>query len=146
MTLGVRGCVIDAEGRVLLIRHSYTPGWHFPAAGSRSGRRPSTRWRPKLREEANVILTGEPVFAGLFLNARTSRRDHVVLYRIDGWTQPAPFTPTREILEARFFARDALPEGVTRGTRERSPSCSRERRAAPIGEPCGPGAGSRSPP
>ncbi len=46
MTLGVRGCVIDAEGRVLLIRHSYTPGWHFPAAGSRSGRRPSTRWRP----------------------------------------------------------------------------------------------------
>jgi 8-oxo-dGTP pyrophosphatase MutT (NUDIX family) len=119
MTLGVRGCVVDVDGRVLLIRHSYTPGWHFPGGGVEVGQTALDALATELREEANVTLTGEPVFAGLFLNARTSPRDHVVLYRIDGWTQPAPFTPTREILEARFFTRDALPDGVTRGTRER---------------------------
>ena len=119
MTLGVRGCVTDAEGQVLLIRHSYTPGWHFPGGGVEVGQTATEALAMELREEANVFVTEDPVFAGLFLNQRTSRRDHVVLYRVEAWTQPAPFTPTREILEARFFPRDALPEGVTRGTRER---------------------------
>jgi ADP-ribose pyrophosphatase YjhB (NUDIX family) len=119
MTLGVRACVVDSGGGVLLVRHSYTPGWHFPGGGVEVGQTLEQALADELRQEAHVELTAPPRFEGMYLNARTSRRDHVALYRVEGWTQQTPFVPTREILEARFFARDALPEDTTRGTRER---------------------------
>ncbi len=119
MTLGVRACVVDGEGRVLLVRHSYTPGWHFPGGGVEVGQTLRVALADELKQEANVELAGEPDLVGLYLNARASRRDHVALYRVDAWRQPAPFVPTREILECGFYGLDALPEATTRGTRER---------------------------
>jgi hypothetical protein len=44
--------------------------------------------------------------------------DYVLLYRIDGW-RPVEATSRGEIAEVRFFARDDLPEGLSRGTRRR---------------------------
>ncbi|MDP3545376.1 MAG: NUDIX domain-containing protein [Phreatobacter sp.] len=119
MTLGVRACVVDADGRILLVRHSYTPGWHFPGGGVEVGQTLEEALADELRQEAHVAMTAPPRFEGMYLNALTSRRDHVALFRVEAWTQPTPFVPTREILEARFFARSELPEGTTRGTRER---------------------------
>ncbi len=119
MTLGVRGCVVDEAGRVLLVRHSYTPGWHFPGGGVEIGQTIRAALEDELKQEANVELTGEPQLVGMYLNSRASRRDHVALYRVDAWRQPTPFVPTREILETGFFALDALPPDTTRGTLER---------------------------
>lgn len=121
MTLGVRACVLDGDGRVLLIRHSYTPGWHFPGGGVEAGQTLAEALAAELKEEANVELTGEARLVGVYLNARASRRDHVALYRVDAgrWRQPAPPVPTREIVAHGFFGPDALPAETSRGTRER---------------------------
>ena len=34
LTMGVRAMVLDGEGRVCLIRHSYVAGWHMPGGAS----------------------------------------------------------------------------------------------------------------
>jgi ADP-ribose pyrophosphatase YjhB (NUDIX family) len=119
MTLGVRGVAFDAERRVLLVRHGYVAGWHFPGGGVEIGETCEAALRRELEEEACVRVEGAPRLFGLYLNRRISRRDHVAVYLIENFTLTGTRAPDHKIREARFFALDALPGGVTRGTRAR---------------------------
>ena len=119
MTLGVRALVIDADRRVLLVRHGYVAGWYLPGGGVEIGETFETALRRELEEEACVVIEGAPRLYGLYLNARISKRDHVALYVIDRFRVSGERKPDLEIREARFFPLDALPEGTTRGTRAR---------------------------
>ena len=119
MTLGVRGLVLDAEGRVFLIRHSYTAGWHLPGGGVEVGETLLDALGRELREEGNIEMTVLPALHGVFFHPLYSRRDHVALYVVRAFRQTAEPTPNREILAHGFFPLDALPEDTTRGTRAR---------------------------
>src|SRR6476646_1258824 len=110
LTLGVRALVIDPQGRVLLVKHSYVSGWHLPGGGVETGETLRTALARELREEGNIQLTGEPVLHGVFFNSRVSRRDHVALYIVRDFVQPSAPVPDREIVDHGFFAPDALPE------------------------------------
>ncbi|MEP3439079.1 MAG: NUDIX domain-containing protein [Hoeflea sp.] len=125
MTLGVRAACYDAEGRVFLVRHSYVPGWHMPGGGVERGETMGQALIKELREEGNLVLAGEAELFAVYFNRRTSRRDHVAFYRCTV-EQTAPKRADREILEAGFFALDALPEGVTGATRRRLAELSGE--------------------
>ena len=119
MTLGVRGAVIDAQDRVLLVRHTYVQGWHMPGGGVEPAESALEALRRELAEEAAVVWTDTPLLHGVFFNRVVSERDHVLVYRIRDFTIPAPKRPDREIAEVRWFPLDALPADATRGTRER---------------------------
>jgi ADP-ribose pyrophosphatase YjhB (NUDIX family) len=119
MTLGVRALVIDAAGGVLLVRHTYVSGWHLPGGGVEKGETALDALTRELQEEGNIALDEEPRLHGLFFNRRVSPRDHVAVYVVRRFRQSAPHAPDREIAEARFFPRDALPDGVTEATRAR---------------------------
>lgn len=119
MTLGVRAVVLDGEGRVFLIKHSYVDGWHLPGGGVEIGETPLTALARELAEEGNIELAGKPALHGVFLNARTSRRDHVIVYVVRAFRQASAPRPNHEIVSHGFFARDALPPDATRGTRDR---------------------------
>lgn len=119
MTLGVRGLVIDGAGRILLVQHSYVRGWHLPGGGVEPGETMMHALARELAEEGNIRLTGAPRLHGVFFNRRASQRDHVAVYIVDDFQQDGPFTPTREIIHAAFFALDSLPNDTTAGTRAR---------------------------
>ena len=119
MTLGVRGVVVGADGAVLLVRHSYVPGWHFPGGGVEVGETFLEALERELVEEACVRPTGKPALHGLYFNGHVSIRDHVAIYVIRDFEVLGTRAPDREIEEARFFPRRALPEGASAGTRRR---------------------------
>jgi 8-oxo-dGTP pyrophosphatase MutT (NUDIX family) len=119
MTLGVRAVVIDPEGRILLVRHSYVSGWHLPGGGIETGETALQSLARELAEEANVSWTAPPVLHGIFFNAHVSRRDHVAVYVIRKFQYEPGAKPSREIVECRFFHPSALPAEATEGTRTR---------------------------
>ena len=118
MTLGVRGIATDNEGRVMLVRHSYVAGWFLPGGGVESDETAADALAREMAEEAGVLVTAAPTLLGVYSNAPGFRNDHVLLYRVTDW-RPCPPSADGEIAERGFFALDALPEGVSGGTRAR---------------------------
>jgi ADP-ribose pyrophosphatase YjhB (NUDIX family) len=119
LTVGVRAVILDGEGRVFLVKHSYVSGWHLPGGGVESGETLLTALERELREEGNIELTEPPVFHAVYFNRRVSRRDHVALYVVRSFRQTALPQPSYEIIAHGFFATDALPADTARATRER---------------------------
>jgi 8-oxo-dGTP pyrophosphatase MutT (NUDIX family) len=119
VTLGVRAVVIDGSGRVFLVMHSYVAGWHLPGGGVETGETAAAALARELREEGNIEIDEPPTLFGVYFNRRISRRDHVALYIVRAFRQPAPPQPNHEIIAHGFFAPDALPAETTRATRER---------------------------
>jgi 8-oxo-dGTP pyrophosphatase MutT (NUDIX family) len=119
LTLGVRGMVLDGDGRVFLIKHTYANGWHLPGGGVETGETVLTALTRELAEEGNIRLNGQPQLFSIYFNARVSRRDHVALYIVRDFHQDGVPEPNREIVEHGFFRIDALPEDTARGTRAR---------------------------
>ena len=132
LTLGVRGLVFDAQGRVFLVKHSYVAGWHLPGGGVEPGETLMAALARELREEGNIELIGTPTLHGIYFNRRASRRDHVALYVVRSFRQSAPPQPNREIVAHGFFAPDSLPEGTTGSTRARIAEVLAGRAAADV--------------
>ncbi len=119
VTLGVRGLVIDQDGRVFLVKHSYVAGWHLPGGGVETGETVFAALARELAEEGNIRLTGPQRLHGIFFNRRISRRDHVAVFVVRDFRQDAAPTPDHEIVAHGFFPPDALPDDTTAGTRAR---------------------------
>ena len=126
LTLGVRVAVSDGDGRILLVRHTYAPGWLFPGGGVERGETALAAARREVAEEAGIIATGTLQLFGLYANEANFPGDHIALYVLEHFEQQERRS-SLEIAEAGFFARDALPEGVTGGTLRRLAEMAGER-------------------
>lgn len=119
LTIGVRIIVRDGEGRVLLVRHTYAPGWHFPGGAvdrREAGIDAAVR---ELREEALIEATSPPRLVGVYLSTVNRKSDHIMLFEAGEWRTVEGRKRPLEIAEVGFFPVHDLPKGTTGGTRRR---------------------------
>ena len=101
------------------MRHTYTPGWHFPGGGVEAGNTIRETAEIEVFEETGIEIVGQLRFFGVYFNRNASARDHVVMYICDDWQQVNVFHPNHEIAETGFFALSDLPDSITPGTLRR---------------------------
>lgn len=112
VTLGVRVAVLDGD-RVLLIRHSYVPGWQLPGGGVEPGESAPEAGARELFEEAGLVpVDGLELFGFYHQSNAVTDRDHVALYVCRQHRVARDFRPGLEITGAEWFRLDQPPEGI----------------------------------
>ncbi|MCJ2183105.1 NUDIX domain-containing protein [Novosphingobium sp. 1949] len=110
---GVRVLACDAQGRIILVRHSYGSDAWMPSGGGLSrGEDPLVAAARELREETGCRLCGARLVA---VTAEDLHGASNVVYIVAGTTRDTPVPDGREIVAAKAFALDVLPTPMPKG-------------------------------
>lgn len=115
-TVGARALVIN-DNKVLLVKHSYTPGWYTIGGAVEKGETPVEAVQRELFEEVGVKCLTLPKLFSVYHNHREKRDDYVVFYLVDKFEKE--WVSSDEILDAQWFELQALPHDISPATQRR---------------------------
>lgn len=116
-TVGARVLVV-VDGRILLVRHTYTKGWYSIGGAVEAGESPRTAALRELEEETGLRPETPLHLIGFYYSRGEGRDDYIAVYACDAVTGELRWNPA-EIAEAKWFALDDLPEDISPATRRR---------------------------
>jgi 8-oxo-dGTP pyrophosphatase MutT (NUDIX family) len=102
-------CVVTDRNQVLLVRHSYgRRWWDLPGGATRRGEPPPRAARREMHEELGLEDVEWKEIGHIEVTSGR-RTDHLHCFRAE-LHEPAIRLDPGELLEARWFARDQLPD------------------------------------
>jgi len=116
ITVGAR-IILLREGEVLLIEHTYQPGWFLPGGGVDKGESLEEAIRREAEEEAGAHLGGVEL-VGVYSDFALGRTDHMAVF-VSREFDLRPVKAGNEIARAGWFAIDSLPGDTWPGTERR---------------------------
>lgn len=115
ITLGVRILLVEGD-RVILVKHSYEPGWFLPGGGVKPGETLEQAVRREAAEECGAELHAVQ-FIGTYHNLSAYKSDHVNLFLSEHFSLQEKHDPEIDMLAA--FPLDQLPADTTPGSRRK---------------------------
>ncbi len=109
--------LVERDGKILLVRHSYVRGWLLPGGGVGRGEPPVEAVLRELKEEIGLVRSSPPEFVGLYARRAGWATNVIALYRIGD--AEFIFKPNFEIREVRFADPVAPPDGTPPSVRRR---------------------------
>jgi|GEM_PF-490817 len=117
VAFGAHGMVEDEAGHLLLVRHTYFPGWHFPGGGVQRGEPAQTAVLRELNEEIGLTKAHSCTLFGLYTRKHLWATNVIALFHLKG--ADFTFKPNAEIAEAKFFSLDTPPKDIGPGAHRR---------------------------
>jgi len=113
-TVTAGACVLDAQGRVLLLKHAFRSGsgWGIPGGFIEKGEQPEAALRRELREEVGLEIESAQL---AFVRTLKGPQQVEIMFccRATGAARPQ----SGEIEHAEWFAMDALPAELSQDQR-----------------------------
>jgi 8-oxo-dGTP pyrophosphatase MutT (NUDIX family) len=109
--------LVEREGKVLLVRHSYVRGWLLPGGGVGRGEPPGDAVLRELQEEIGLVRASTPEFVGLYTRRAGWATNVIALYRVHD--AEFSFRPNFEVRDIQFADPLAPPEGTPPSVRRR---------------------------
>jgi ADP-ribose pyrophosphatase YjhB (NUDIX family) len=107
----------DEQGRVLLVRHSYMPGWSLPGGGVGRNEPPEVAAVREMQEEVGLTSSAPPEFLGLYTRKVAWFSNVIALYRLRDVR--IAFRPNLEVREVMFCDPSSPPADTQAGTLRR---------------------------
>jgi len=121
-TVGVRAILLDRDGRIALVRHTYMDHWYLPGGGVKKGESIDAALFREMAEEVGVTDARIERVLGVYHSRREGKDDHIVIFV----AHAGPDTSTElrrtdlaEIAEAGWFAPEELPASLSPATARR---------------------------
>jgi 8-oxo-dGTP pyrophosphatase MutT (NUDIX family) len=116
LTLGVRAAIRMPDGKFILVKHTYMPGWHFPGGGLEKNEIANQALIREVEQEVGINIISDVAIFAIFFNRAVSNRDHILLFlcEFDGDLPKEP--SSFEIAEISAFGLENLPDDVDPGT------------------------------
>jgi len=115
-TYGAHAVALTSEGRLVLVKLRYAPGWRLPGGGRRASEAPCDAALRELREEIGMTSHGSVKMAGQLDESVNFRRDTASLVIV----RHVAYRPKRwnwEIESVREAELDDLPSDTSSRTR-----------------------------
>ena len=114
-TAGVR-VLLERDGEVVLVKHTYRPDWHMPGGGVDRGESLEQAARREALEEVGAKL-GSVQLLGVYSNFWNRRTDHVAVFICNDFELSGE--SDWEIAEVKWFPIIDLPAATSPGTARR---------------------------
>jgi 8-oxo-dGTP diphosphatase len=109
--IGAAAVILDCEGRVLLVKHSYGKNnWDLPGGKAENNESAEETAKREVLEETGLEVTVEQL-TGIYYDPNYDIHHFVFISKNDSNQEPQPSSP--EILECRYCSIDDLPRPIS---------------------------------
>ncbi|MGZ9586715.1 NUDIX hydrolase [Paenibacillus marinisediminis] len=115
--MGAAAIILDTEGRVLLVKHSYGKcNWEIPGGKSEQNESAQDTARREVEEEIGLHVQVGPL-TGVYYDPQYDMHHYAFICTLSEEQMPQPTSP--EIIECGYFSIDDLPRPLSDFTYQR---------------------------
>jgi ADP-ribose pyrophosphatase YjhB (NUDIX family) len=116
-TLDVRAIVVAENQKVLLVKHTYMPGWYLPGGLVERGESLLAAVQRELYEETGIRAITTPTLFNVYLGAMRGVANYPAVFVVNQYQLNPQNSP--EIKEMAWFTVSDLPHDTSPATRRR---------------------------